>query len=247
MQWLKLYDRNPIHPMLVDKYEAKEIVAKFIGEEHIIPTLGVWNKFDDIDFSKLPSQFVLKCTHDSGGLVICRDRKDFNLNKSRRKINKCLKRNFYYGQREWVYKNIKPRIIAEKYMEDETANRLGSSGLTDFKFFCFNGKLEFVYVSCGLENHDTAQISFLTMDWKLANFKRSDYNCLSSLPNKPKKFDEMVEFAKILSRDEKFVRIDFYEINSNIYFSEMTYYPCGGFLPFDPIEWDNKIGDMLKL
>lgn len=247
IQWLKLNDRNPKHTMLVDKYEAKRLVADTIGESHIIPTLGVWDKFDDIDFSILPNQFVLKCTHDSGGLIICRDKKKFNKKSAKKKIEKCLKHNFYYGQREWAYKNIKPRIIAEEYMEDETAKQLGSSGLTDYKIFCFNGKPEFIYVSCGLENHETAQIGFLTMEWEFADFKRSDYQGLTALPDKPKRFDEMIEYARKLSKNEKFVRIDFYEINTRVYFSEVTYYPCSGYMPFDSIEWDNKIGRMLKL
>lgn len=233
--------------MLVDKYEAKRLVADTIGESHIIPTLGVWDKFDDIDFSILPNQFVLKCTHDSGGLIICRDKKKFNKKSAKKKIEKCLKHNFYYGQREWEYKNIKPRIIAEEYMEDETAKQLGSSGLTDYKIFCFNGKPEFIYVFCGLENHETAQMGFLTMEWEFADFKRSDYQSLTALPDKPKRFDEMIEYARKLSKNEKFVRIDFYEINTRVYFSEVTYYPCSGYMPFDPIEWDNKIGRMLKL
>lgn len=247
IQWLKLNDRNPKHTMLVDKYEAKRLVAHSIGESHIIPTLGIWDRFEDIDFSILPNQFVLKCTHDSGGLVVCRDKKNFNKKSAKKKINKCLKHNFYYGQREWAYKNIKPRIIAEKYMEDETAKKLGNSGLTDYKFFCFNGKPEFVYVSCGLENHETAQISFLTMEWEFADFKRNDYQGLNVLPDKPKRFDEMIEYAKKLSENEKFVRIDFYEIGARVYFSEVTYYPCSGFMPFDPIEWDNKIGKLIKI
>lgn len=132
-------------------------------------------------------------------------------------------------------------------MEDDTAKKLGSLGLTDYKIFCFNGEPNFVYVSCGLENHDTAQISFLTMDWQFAEFKRKDYKGLTRLSKKTKRFDEMVEYARKLSANEKFVRIDFYEINSTVYFSEVTYYPCSGFLPFDPIEWDKKIGEMIKL
>lgn len=165
----------------------------------------------------------------------------------RKKIEKCLKHNFYFGQREWAYKDIKPRIIVEEYMEDETTKKLGFSGLTDYKFFCFDGKPEFVYVSCGLENHESAQISFLTMEWEFAKFKRSDYKGLIALPDKPKRFNEMVEYAKKLSKGEKFVRVDFYEINANVYFSEITYYPCSGFMPFDPIEWDAIIGEMIKL
>ena len=247
IQWLKLNDRNPEHVLLVDKYEAKKIVAKRIGEEHVIPTLGVWSSYEDIDFSKLPDQFVLKCTHDSGGMIICRNKATMNHQKSKKKITRCLKQNYFYGQREWAYKDVKPRIICEKYMEDSTAKQMGSKGLTDYKFFCFNGIPKFVYVSCGLENHDTAQISFLTMDWNFANFKRNDYQGLKYLPEKPSCFDQMTEYATVLSQDEKFVRVDFYEINQQVYFGEITYYPCSGFMPFDPPEYDILVGKMLVL
>lgn len=124
LQWLKLYDRNPEYTKMVDKYEVKKYVASIIGEEYIIPTLGVWNKFEDIDFNKLPDQFVLKCTHDSGGLVICKDKSKLDINEAKKKIEKSLKINYYYLSREWPYKNVKPQIIAEKYMVDESRNRV---------------------------------------------------------------------------------------------------------------------------
>ncbi|MBQ7688684.1 MAG: glycosyl transferase [Clostridia bacterium] len=244
LQWLKLHDRRPEYSELVDKYEAKKYVAARIGEEHIVPTLGVWDSFAEIDFSALPDQFVLKCTHDSGGLVICRDKASLDLKKAEKKINKSLHRNFYYFGREWPYKNVKPRILAERYMEDEIT---AVAGLTDFKFYCFGGEPKYLYVSAGLENHRTASISFLTLDWAFAPFRRSDYKPFAELPKKPVHFEQMIELAKQLSAGHPFLRVDLYEVGGQIYFSEMTFFPNSGFMPFDPPEWDRTLGDMLIL
>lgn len=240
LQWLKLYDRKPIYTTMVDKYEAKKYVANLIGEKYIIPTLGVWNSFVDIDFNLLPDKFVLKTTHDSGGIVICKDKHNFDQENARLKIENSLKKNFYYQCREWPYKNVIPRIIAEKYMEN-------IGGLVDYKFYCFNGKPRFLYVSQGLDNHDTAKISFLTLDWEFAPFQRSDYLAFDTLPQKPENLNKMIKIAEKLSGDSTFLRVDLYEIEGNIYFSELTFSPCGGFMCFHPTEWDKKLGDELRL
>lgn len=242
LQWLKLYDRKPVYSTMVDKHEAKKYVAERIGEEYIIPTLGVWERFDDIDFTKLPNQFVLKCTHDSGGLVIVRDKNNLDLKKSKKKIEKSLKRNYYVQGREWPYKDVKPRILAEQYMENEN-----SQCLRDYKFYCFEGEPKFLYISEGLENHATAKISFLTCDWQFAPYQRSDYKPFESLPPKPEKFNEMLFAANKLSEGHPFLRVDLYEIDGHIYFSELTFYPCGGFMPFRNPEHDIEIGEMLHL
>ena len=242
LQWLKLHDRRPEYTMMVDKFEVKEYVSNIIGKEHIIPTIGVWDSFDDIDFQQLPDKFVLKCTHDSGGLAICKDKESFDKVAAKKKIEKSLQSNFYRGGREWPYKNVIPRIIAEKYMEDTEGN-----GLTDYKFYCFNGSPEYLYVSQGMDNHKTARISFLTMNWEKAPFGRKDYMQFEKLPPKPQRFDEMKLIAKKLSKDHSFLRVDLYEIKGEIYFSELTFSPCSGFMPFVPDEWDKKLGDMLQL
>lgn len=244
LQWLKLYDRKDEYITMVDKYEVKSYIADKIGEEYIIPTLGVWDKFEDIDFDKLPDQFVLKCTHDSGGLVICKDKNKLDINAAKEKINNCLKKNFYYWGREWPYKNVKPRIIAEEYMENIEN---GVEGLRDYKFYCVDGDVKYLYVSEGLEDHSTAKISFLTVDWKFAEFGRSDYKGFDELPQKPKNFDKMIVLAKELSKGFAFLRVDLYEINGKVYFSELTFSPCGGFMPFAPAEWDYKFGEYIKL
>lgn len=242
LQWLKLYDRKPEYSIMVDKYDAKRYVADRIGEGHIIPSLGVWNRFEDIDFDALPERFVLKCTHDSGGLVICRDKRKFDKVAAEKKINVSLKTNYYYQGREWPYKNVKPRIIAEKYMEDGS-----SKDLTDYKFYCFNGEPKYLYVSTGLENHATASISFLTLDWEFAPFGRSDFKPFTELPPKPTRFDEMLKLAAKLSAGHKFLRVDLYQIENQIYFSELTFSPCGGMMPFDPPEWDEELGKLIDL
>lgn len=246
LQWLKLYDRKPEYTAMVDKYEAKKYVADRIGKEYIIPTLGVWDSFDDIDFNELPSQFVLKCTHDSGGLVICKDKDQFDIGEARVKIEKSLNNNYYLWCREWPYKNVKPRIIAEQYManEDEAAS---NSGLIDYKFYCFNGNPKYLYVSQGMDNHETAKLSFATIDWTIAPFGRNDYPPLNSLPKRPSHFSEMVDIAKQLSHGHPFLRVDLYEINNRVYFSELTFSPCAGFMQFEPEEYDFKLGSMLEL
>ena len=243
LQWLKLYDRKDIYTTMVDKYEAKKYVAEIIGEEHIIPTLGVWDKFDDIDFDTLPNQFVLKCTHDSGGLVICRDKSKLDKMATRNILEKSLKNKYFFTAREWPYKNVKPRIIAEKYMQDNSQQ----SGLVDYKFYCFGGETKFLYISQGLENHKTARISFLNLDWTFAPFKRTDYKPFDDLPQKPKEFEKMIDLTKQLSKNIPFLRVDLYEIEGKIYFSELTFSPCGGMMRFEPEEWDYKFGEYIKL
>lgn len=242
LQWLKLYDRNPEYTMMVDKYEAKQYVSNLIGEEYIIPTLGIWEKFEDIDFNELPNQFVLKCTHDSGGLIICRDKSKLDKKAAKRKINKAINTNFYLHGREWPYKDVKPRIIAECYMEDAKTNEL-----RDYKFYCFNGKVNYIYISRGLENHATANISFFKPNGEPAPFRRSDYFPFEKIPQMPKNFEKMKKIAENLSNKFIFLRVDLYEVNNKIYFSELTFSPCGGFMPFEPPQYDRIVGEHLQL
>lgn len=242
LQWLKINDRNDEYTTLVDKYEVKEVVSKIIGKEYIIPTLGIWESFDEIDFDKLPQKFVLKCTHDSGGIVICRDKNTFDLKKAKKVINKSLKKNFFYLGREYPYKKVKPRIICEAYMED-----INQKSLIDYKFYCFEGEPQFLYVSQGLENHATARLSFINLDWTFAPYYRHDYFQFEKLPKKPKNFDRMVDFAKKLSKGKKFIRVDLYEINDKIYFSELTFTPGSGWMAFKNESEDIAMGKFLNL
>lgn len=237
LQWLKLNDRKDIYTTMVDKYEVKKYVADIIGEEYIIPTLGVYNNFDDIDFSKLPNQFVIKCTHDSGGLVICKNKKELDLKKSKEKIEKSLKNNYYYSGREWPYKNVKPRLLIEKYMGKD---------LNDYKIFCFNGEPKFTLV-CSNRNGNFKNTDFYDNNWNLLSFTRENHLNNPNGIEKPKKLDEMLNIARNLSKNIPFVRVDLYDIDDDIYFGELTFYPSGGFEGFNPEEWDKKIGDMLDI
>ncbi len=245
LQWLKLYDRDPKYTDLVDKYEAKRYIASIIGQDYVVPNYGVWNSFDEIDFDSLPDQFVLKCTHDSGGLVICQDKSTLDMEWARQKIETSMKENFYHHSREWAYKNVKPRIIAEKYIEDAE----GVSDLTDYKFYTFNGEPKALYVSQGLKDHSTAHISFYDLDGKKLPFKRDDFADVEGDLQMPSKFEKMKEIAELLAKDinTPFVRIDLYQVDDKIYFSEITFCPCGGYMPFNPKEWDKTFGDWLKL
>ena len=241
LQWLKLYNRRPEYTALVDKYEVKPIIAKQIGEEHIIKTLGVWDNFDDIDFNTLPNQFVLKCTHDSGGLVICKDKSQLNKIEAKRKIEASLKSNFFYFSREWPYKDVKPRIIAEEYMEDETGE------LKDFKFFCFNGEPKALFIASDRQDkNEETKFDFFDMDFKHLPFRGGHPNATKPIPC-PNGFEEMKRLAKILSAGMPHVRVDFYDIDGHIYFGEMTFFHWSGMAPFDPQDWNCKFGEWLKL
>lgn len=242
LQWLKLHDRRPEYSMMVDKYEAKKYVAGILGEEYVFPTLGVWDNFDEIDFEKLPEQFVLKCTHDSGGLVICKDRSKFDANKARRKIERCLKHNFYWGQREWPYKNVKPRIIAEQYMEDSV-----TAELRDYKFFCFSGEPKVTLVCSERFSEKGLQEDFFDESWNRIPVKRPYHPNSETEILKPIQFGLMREIARKLANAIPFVRIDFYEINNKVYFGEITFFPASGFSGFVPREWDSIFGEWIQL
>ncbi len=252
IQWLKLNERNCIYPMLADKAEVKNYVANKMGYGvNIVPTIGVWDCFDDIDFKTLPNKFVLKCTHDSGSVVICRDKESFDKISARKKLSKCLKQNWYYAAREWAYKSIKPRIIVEEYINDDKLLSDHKKGLVeetvDYKFYCFNGEPEFLYVSKGFENHARTRITFMSKEWNLLPFGRTDYKCFDIVPKRPSKFNEMLEICRVLSQDMTFVRVDLYESNNKVYFSEFTLYPCAGLMPFNPTEYDLIIGEKMAL
>lgn len=240
LQWLKLYDRKPEYTKMVDKYEAKKYIADLIGEEYVIPTLGVYDKFEDIDFSKLPNQFVIKCTHDSGGLVICKDKAKLNVEEAREKINKSLKRKYYKFGREWPYKNVKPRIIIEKYMEDDKTHQL-----IDYKIFNFNGMPK--YIQLDFNRFQGHQRQMFDIDWKECEFMFVYKNIEKTKIDKPNKLKEMIELAKILSKDIPFLRTDFYIVNEKVYIGELTFYPESGFGKFTPEEWDLKLGNMLDV
>ena len=238
MQWLKLHNRKDIYTKMVDKYEAKKFVAGIAGEKYIIPTLGIYKKFDDIDFDKLPKQFVIKCTHNSGGFVICKDKSKLDLKKTKKKINKCLKKNYYYFGREWPYNNVKPRIIVERYVKDDIID-----DLRDYKFICFNGEPKYVYITV---KNDNIFENYYDMDFKPINidhgFPRSDIEF-----EKPKRFSEMKKLASKLSKDIPFLRVDLHYVNGKVLFGEMTFYDWSGSRLFAQRKWDKELGDLIDL
>ena len=241
LQWLKLNDRNEIYTIMVDKYLVKEYVADKLGKQYIIPTLGVWERFDQIDFNLLPNQFVLKCTHDSGGLVICKDKASFDIASARRLIEKSLKRNYYSLWREWPYKAVKPRIIAEKYMTDGNQTQ----ELTDYKIHCFNGVPKVILV-CRDRFKDMSEDFYYT-NWEHIPVKRPLHRNSDTPINKPQELDEMLCLAEKLSKDIPFSRIDFYTIEKKVYFGEITLYPATGMEKFEPEKYDKIFGDWLIL
>lgn len=241
LQWLKLYNRVDAYTKMVDKYEAKIGVARLIGDEYIIPTLGVWDRFEDINFDTLPDQFVIKCTHDSGCVAICSNRDEFDFSRARNKINSSLSRNFYYYGREWPYKNVKPRVIAETYIVDNTTNEL-----RDYKFFCFNGKCKFFKIDFDRFIEHRANY----YDTNKTLLELGEVVCPPDYSKKldfPVNLDKMIELAEILSKGIHFLRVDFYEVNDHIYFGEMTFFPASGLGPFIDEKWDYELGNLICL
>ena len=241
LQWLKLNDRNPDYVEMVDKYEAKKYVSSVAGEQYIIPTLGVWNSFDDIEFDLLPDKFVLKTTHDCGGIKIV-DKSSFNKEEVKAFINKHLQRRYFFEHREWPYKNVKPRIIAEQYMEDEK-----TAELRDYKFFCFNGEVKALFIATDRQKPgEEVKFDFFDENFNHLPIKQGHPNAKVP-PEKPEKFEEMKMLASKLSENIPHVRVDFYEVNGQVYFGEMTFYHFAGTVPFQPEEWDYKFGEWIKL
>ncbi len=240
LQWLKLHDRRPEYTRMVDKYEAKKYVAEKLGEEYIIPTLGVWDHFDDIDFDSLPNQFVLKCTHDSGGLVICKDKSTLDISASKKKIESCLKRDYYIQWREWPYKNVKPRIIAEKYMEEK-----GLGELKDYKVYNFDGKAKLIQVD--FNRFSGHMKNLYSTEWKYIEAAINYPSCPEHQIPKPEKLEEMLALAEKLSAGHPYLRTDFYSIEDKLYFGELTFFPGSGFMWFDPEELGLELGSYIKL
>ncbi len=240
LQWLKLNDIHPDYTRLVDKYEAKVYVRAMIGDEHIIPTLGIWDSWDDIDFSKLPDKIVLKTTHDSGGVAICKDKSDMTLKKAKKKICKSLKHNYFYEHREYPYKSIKPRIIAEQLMVDESGNEL-----KDYKFFCFDGKCKMLFIATD-RNIGDVKFDFFDTEFNHLPFVQGHPWATRKI-TKPAGFEKMIALAEKLSKGYPHIRVDLYDINGKIYFGELTFFHFSGNVPFEPAEWDYKIGEWLKL
>lgn len=238
VQWQKLYDRRPLYHAMVDKAEVKKLVAEIIGPDYVIPTLGVWNSPEEIDWNALPDRFVLKCTHDSGSAIICRDKSALDREDVVRRLGAAMKKNFYLRDREWAYKGLRPRIIAEQMLEGD---------VNDYKFFCFDGRPEFMFIATErASDTEETKFDFFDMDYNHIDVRNGHPNAAVP-PVKPEGFDEMKRLAALLSRGIPQVRIDFYDVGGRIYFGEYTFYHWGGFVPFDPDEADLAFGRYFKL
>ena len=237
LQWLKIHDHNPVYTQLVDKIKAKEIVGSIIGNEHIVPMYGSWDKAEDIPFGSLPEKYVLKCNHDQGSVVLVDSNHEVDKESLRRYYKKRLKRKNYYLTREYGYKNIIPKVFAEKYLGEQ---------IKDYKFYCFNGEPKFLYVGQGLTCDHSLKIDYFDLDWNIMPFYRTDYDRLGSV-TKPQQLEQMIEIATKLSEGFPFVRIDLFEIDDVVYFSEFSPCPASGYMPFVPNEYDRIVGSWLKL
>lgn len=239
LQWLKLHDRNPLYTTLVDKYEVKKYVAERIGEQYIIPTIGVWDNFDDIDFAALPEQFVLKCTHDSGSVVICKDKSSFDVEYARQRLELALEKNYYWLFREWPYKNVKPRIIAEKYLSE-----FDNDSADDYKVMCFDGEPKVIQVHKNrFKNHTQ---DFFDLNWKKLDISQ-EFPCSDIKIEKPAQYEDMIKFSRLLANKIPQVRIDWYNVKCNLYFGELTFFDGAGLEEFVPDSWNRFFGDLIKL
>lgn len=237
MNWLKLHDRRDVYTKMADKYAAKTYVAERIGSEYVVKNYGVYDRWEDIDFDSLPNKFVIKGTHDSGGAFICKDKNTFDFKEAEQRIKHNLRINYFFPLREWPYKNIKPRIIVDQLLDDHSG-----SELRDYKFWCFNGKPTFMYVT---NKGKVIKENFYDMDFKPISI---DHGFERTIPEyeKPTNFDKMKELATQLSAGIPFVRVDFFNVDGKIYFGEFTFYDWGGMRPFRN-DWDEKIGQFIEL
>lgn len=244
LQWLKLYDRNPEYTIMVDKYKVRDYIKEKIGEEYLIPLIGVWDNPDDIDFDALPDKFVLKCNHNSGlGMCICKDKSKLNIENVKSELKKGLAQDYYLTGREWPYKNVPRKIIAEKYMTDTS----DSSDFTDYKFFCFNGYVDCVMVCLERSSGDT-KFYFFDSNWNLKRLNTREKNAPDGFTiSKPSQMDKMFEIAAKLSKGLPFVRIDLYQSNDHIYFGEITFFPDSGFDANLLPETDKYFGNLIHL
>lgn len=239
LQYLKLYDRNPLYTKLVDKYEVRSYIENKIGEEYLIPMYGVYESYEDIDFDSLPNEFVLKPNHTSGDVYICKDKNEINHERLKKDIDSWMKKNYFWKHREWPYKNIKPKIICEKLMVDESGFEL-----KDYKFFCYNGLVKNLFIATDRPN--STKFNFYDLNFNKLPFNQH-YPNFNKEVSKPTGFQKMIELSGELSKEIPHVRVDFYSINGKIYFGELTFYHFSGCEVFEPDEWDYIFGEYLNV
>lgn len=242
LQWLKIYNRNDEDTLLVDKYSVKDIIAKKIGKQYIISTLGVWENANDIEWDKLPNKFVLKCTHDSHSVIVCKDKKSLNKQEIIDFLNDCLKRNLFWLAREWPYKNVKPRVIAEEFIEAKDG-----SELVDYKFYCYGGKPQYFMYSLGEATHSPKNHKF-GMDLKSIDYK---FKTTPSISEKeivfPENIDEMIRIVNELCVGKPHVRIDLFNVDGKIYFGEITFFSGAGFINMISREYSNYLSMLINI
>lgn len=242
LQWLKLYDRKPEYTVMVDKYRVREYITKKIGEQYLIPLIGVWDSVDEIDFAALPNQFAMKCNHNSGlGMCICTDKSKLDIKRVKANLRRGLKQDYYLTGREWPYKDVPRKVVAEQFLKSD------EGGLTDYKIHCFNGVPKFILVCRDRFTDSGLTEDFYTPEWEHMDVKRPKIPNATTSIVQPKKLDEMLMLAEKLSKDIPFIRIDFYYVEGEIYFSELTFYPASGFEGYEPLEWDETFGEWLVL
>lgn len=242
LQWLKYYYRNPAYTDLVDKYAVRDYVKEKIGEEYLVPLYGVYDRWEEIDFDKLPDRFVLKCTHDSGSVVICKDKATFDFEKAKEKINFCLGRNQFYLSREWPYKNVKPRIICEKYLDGDP-----ELGLIDYKCFVFGGEFRFLMTCSNRYLDGGMKLSFFDKNWNKLSVSQTGETNEQRMIEKPQFFNQIIEFAEKLAVEIPIVRVDFIVSDTHLFFSELTFFDSGGRKPFIPHEFELQCGQWITL
>ncbi len=241
LQWLKLNDRNPEYPLLVDKFEVRKFIADKIGSQYLVQLINVYNSIDEINFGDLPEKFVIKCTHDSGSTIICRNKAGFDIENAKKKLKKNFSRNIFWQTREWPYKNIKPRIICEELLVDNSHD-----DLIDYKILCFNGEPKCLFLCLDRRSPSGLKVDFYDLNWNPLPFERH-YPRSGRLIEKPECFKEMLDLSRILSKGIPFVRVDFYIVNKKIKFSELTFYPGSGFEEFSPESFDYLLGSWIDL
>ena len=240
LQWLKLHARRPEQTRWVDKYEVRKLIAATVGEQHLFPLLGVWDRAEDVDFTQLPDQFVLKCTHDSGGAIICRDPRRFDVRAARRKLAADLKRNYYWAGREWAYKNVPPRVIAEPLMVDESGTEL-----KDYKFFCFDGEPRLIQVD--FDRFSDHKRNLYDLEWRYQPFQILFPTDPARTIPKPRNLEAAVELVRRITPKVPFMRTDLYLIGERIYFGEFTLHHGGGAEKFTPAAYDDLLGSWIRL
>lgn len=242
LQWLKVYDRKPLYTQLVDKYEVKKYVSEIIGNEHIIPTLGIWENAEDISWDTLPEKFVLKCTHDSHSVVICDKSKGIEKEKIQNFLNECLNRNLFWLAREWPYKNVSPRIIAEEFLETQNGEEL-----IDYKFYCYGGEPKYFMYSLGEATHNPKNHKFDMNKESIDYYFKKEPSIPLNKVKLPANIDEMIEIVNKIKLDCPHVRIDLFDINGKIYFGEYTFFSGAGFINMISKEYSQILADQMVL